>query len=183
MPNRPCLELGAGLLLLLGQELTTAFELPKLGLDRCGFPLAFVALLLAAQTIRLERRLRLACGPLHVDGGLQGAAGSLQFHSGALARAGEFVDDAASGLLGRVEPLELALERLERLDGRRVTLLGDAGLMLALGQAEPHIGDGFLVAPASLPRGEQRRTVLRVAWFELGDRLRGRGALDRKSVV
>src|SRR5438270_1243747 len=56
----PRLELSAGLLLLLGQKLTAAFQLAELGLDRCGFSLSLVALLLADDTIRLERCLPLA---------------------------------------------------------------------------------------------------------------------------
>src|SRR5438067_1537577 len=107
-----------------------------------------------SSSVRLELGLPLARGTLGIRGCLERAIGRLQVRAGALGRASQLVDDAAAGLLRCVESLELALQRLERLHGRGVALLGDARLVLALGETKPHVGDGFLVTPACLARGE-----------------------------
>src|SRR5207302_311487 len=58
--QRPCLQLGARLLLLLREKLTAAFQLAEFGLDRCALALLLVTLLLASESIRLESGLRFA---------------------------------------------------------------------------------------------------------------------------
>ena len=175
--QRPCLQLGARLLLLLREKLTAAFQLAEFGLDRCALALLLVTLLLASESIRLESGLRFARAMLGFGGGLECEICRLQLDPGALGRMGQLINDAASGLLRGVEPFELALQHLERLSRRRVALLRDTCLVLALGKPEPQLGDRFLVAPARLARAEQRRAVLRVQRFELSDGLRGRRPL------
>src|SRR5207245_10772900 len=92
--------------------------------------------------------------PLGIRGRRDRDIGRLQFRAGALGRASQLIDDAASSLLRGVESLEFALQRFERLNGGGVALLGDARLVLALGETQPHLRDGFLVTPAGLARSQ-----------------------------
>src|ERR1700694_692871 len=134
-------------------------------------------LLLPRQATRLERGLALARPTLGVGRSLERAICGLQLRARALGRVGQLIHDAASGLFRGVQSCELALQRVEGLNGCRVALLGNARLVLALGEAEPHVRNRLLVMPTRLSGGEQRRAVLRIAWLELGDGLRGRDPL------
>ncbi len=109
MPERPCLELRAGLVLLLGQKLSAAFQLAKLGLDRCGFSRCLVTLLLSGETVRVECRLAFARRTLGVRGTPERAIRRLQLDPRGLGRVGQLIHDAASGLLRGAQSLELAL--------------------------------------------------------------------------
>src|SRR6266851_3075135 len=109
MPERPRLELRAGLLLLLGQKLSAAFQLTELGLDRRGFSLRLVTLLLSRETVGLERRLAFARRTLGVRGRLERAIRRLQLDPRGLGRVGQLIHNAASGLLRGVQSLELVL--------------------------------------------------------------------------
>src|SRR5438128_4906360 len=102
VPEYPRLQLCARLLLLFGQKLLPALELSKLRLDRRGFSLQVVALLLPGDPIGLEGSLRVAPDALAVRRSLQLGVRRFQLNPGTLDRAGKLIDDPAAGQFGSV---------------------------------------------------------------------------------
>src|SRR5207245_322006 len=96
VPECPRLQLCVRLLLLFGQKLLPALELSKLRLDRRGFSLQVVALLLLGDPIGLEGRLRVAPGVLAVCRSLELGIRRFQLNAGTLDRAGKLIDDPAA---------------------------------------------------------------------------------------
>ena len=182
LPDRPGFQLRAQLLLLFAEKLQPPFQLAKLGVDRDAFALEFLSPLLRGGALSLDPGLCLARGTLAVRRGLECRIRGPELNPGGLNSAGELIDDAAAGPLRGRQLRQLPLQRFEGLDRRRVPLLGDPRLMLTLCQAKPNIRHGFLMTPARLAGGQQRRPVLRVARLELADRLSHRGALVLRRV-
>ena len=136
-----------------------------------------MTLLLAREAIHLQRRLLLAAGTLGVGSALEGEVCRFQLGPGTLGRVGQLIDDTAARLLRGVQPSELALQRVERLDGSGIALLGDPRLVLAFGKAKANVRDRFLMMPTRFARGKKARAVLPIERFELADGLGGGGTL------
>ena len=125
----------------------------------------------ACDPVRLERPLRVARRLLSFNRGLQSAACRLELIARRLYPASELINDAGVRLFRSIQPFELSLQRLQRLNGGQVSFLGDPRLVLTFGQAEAYVGHRLLVTPARFARAKQRGAMRSVARFKLGDRL------------
>ena len=177
LPQRPRLQLRPNLLLLFAEKLQPTFQLAKLRVDRDAFSLKFVLPLLPGGALHLDTGVCLFPGALAVRRGLERRIGGCELNSGGLYRAGQLINHAAARLFRGHQLGNLALERFKSLDRGGVALLCDPRLMLTLRQAKPNVGYSFLVTPARLARGQERRSVFGIAWLELRNRLGRRGAL------